>query len=135
MKMNRNMMIGGIVAIVVVIILLVVFVLGGGDDEVTSEALTSAFEEYLAGNTDPIKELACEEQHANIDESAAALSGLTGEEGIDVSISCNVEGDAGSCDLTTTIEVEGQDPQESTQTIDFTLQDGKICEDLGAPTP
>ena len=108
---------------------------GGDDDEggdVSGEALTNAFEEMLAGNPEPMKELACEEQHANIDEAATEMAALTGEEGFDFSISCDVDGDAGSCEMSMTMEIEGQDPIESSETIPFTLEDGKICEDLGA---
>jgi hypothetical protein len=122
---NRNMMIGGVVAIVVVVILVVVFVLGGGDDEdsdggdgLTSEAMTSAFEAILAGDPEPAKALTCDAEQANVDETAEALSGLA-DAGVEAEVSCSVDGDTASCDLT----VAGE-----TQTISWEVVDDKVCQ-------
>ena len=115
--MNRNVMIGGIVAIVVVIILVVVFVMGGGDDEGPSgDELTEAFEALLAGDPEPAKELACEADHASIDAAAEAMSALP--EDADASVSCEVEGDTATCDLSLMGE---------TDTITSPIVDGQIC--------
>jgi hypothetical protein len=103
---------------------------GGDDDEgdeVTSDSVTNAFEELLAGNTEPAKAISCEEDAASLDAAAEGMAALTGEEGADTSVSCSVDGDAGSCDLTITVEIEGADPIEQMQTMNFAIVDGKIC--------
>lgn len=131
--MNRNMMIGGVVAIVVVIILVVVFVMGGDDEEengdggdgVTSESMTVAFEALLNGDTQAAQDLSCEEDHAGIEASAGGLTALTEAAGedVEVGVSCNVEGDAGTCDL----DVGGV-----VTTFEFAVVDGLVC---GGLTP
>jgi len=121
--MNRNMMIGGVVAIVVVIVLLVVFVLGGDDEEssddaVTAESMTAAWEAILEGDAEPAKELACEEDHPNIEAAAEAMSAAAGVEGADPSVSCEVDGETVTCTLT----IAG----ESTE-ISSNIVDGLVC--------
>jgi hypothetical protein len=103
---------------------------GGDDDEsgLNNDSFTSAFEALLEGNADPAKELACDEVHTEIEEAAAGMSALTGEEGMDTSVSCEVGDDQASCDMTITIEIEGADPIEETQTITWEVVDGKICQ-------
>ena len=120
MKMNRNMMIGGVIAIIVVIVVVVVFVMGGDDEDengVTADALTSAFEELLAGNAEPAKALACEGDHANIDEAAAAMSALADAE-VETSASCTIDGDTATCDLT----IAGE-----TNSLSSPIVDGQVC--------
>jgi hypothetical protein len=122
--MNRNMMIGGVVAIVVVIILVVVFVMGGDDEEengdggVTAESITAAWEAILAGDPEPAKALSCEEDHANIEAAAEAMSVAAGVEGADPSVSCEVDGDTITCDLT----IAGE-----TTPITSEIVDGLVC--------
>jgi len=118
-------------AFILTLLILVPLVLAacGGDDDdeggATSESLTSAFEALLEGDPEPAKALSCEDDHGNIEETASAMSALA-DSGVDVGVSCEVDGDNATCDL----EIAGE-----TNSIDLTLEDGMICGGLDATGP
>jgi hypothetical protein len=97
------------------------------NEVLTGESLTNAFEELLVGNPEPAKALSCEADHQSIDEAAEALAFLSNETGIELRISCEVTVLEASCELALTIEIDGQEPIEESQTITSQVVDGILC--------
>jgi hypothetical protein len=105
------------------------FAFDSSEGQLNSDSFTSALESLLIGNPDPVKALACEDVHGEIEEAAEAFVSIA-EEDVEMTVICEVGVNQASCELTASVGIEGQEPLEVTETVVWEVVDGMICQEI-----